>query len=170
MDEGGHRCGSFHGIQQPGLQGELGRLASSGEKQQQADGRQRSLTRVTCLPEDVLEGDRSEGDEDEHDGQRKTHVSYSVDHERLLRCCRSTRLVLPETDQQVTREPDAFPADVQQQVVVGEHQYQHRGDEQVQVAEELASIGVVRHVAERIDVDQRANDGDQQDEDNRQLI
>ena len=24
VDEGGHRCGSFHGIQQPGLQGELG--------------------------------------------------------------------------------------------------------------------------------------------------
>ena len=78
--------------------------------------------------------------------------------------------MLPETDQQVTREPDAFPADVQQQVVVGEHQHQHRGDEQVQVAEELASIRVVGHVAERIDVDQRADDGDQQDEDHRQLI
>ena len=61
----------------------------------------------------------------------------------FLAAVAARRLVVPEADQQVRRETDAFPADVQQQVAVGEDEEQHRRDEQVEVAEEAAPAGVV---------------------------
>ena len=53
------------------------------------------------------------------------------------------------------------------EVVLGEHQREHRGDEQVEVGEEPAPARVVLHVADRVDVDQRADAGDQQQEQRR---
>ena len=41
------------------------------------------------------------------------------------------------------------------EVVVGQDQQQHRGDEQVEEGEEAAPPLVVRHVADGVDVDQR---------------
>ena len=73
----------------------------------------------------------------------------------FLAAVAADRAVVVEGDQQVRREADALPADVEQQVVVAQHQQQHRGDEQVEVAEEPPPARVVRHVAERVDVDQR---------------
>ena len=78
--------------------------------------------------------------------------------------------MLPETDQQVRRQTDAFPADVEPEEVVGEHEEQHRSEEEIEVGEELTTLGVVRHVADRVDVDQRTYTGDEQDETHRQLI
>ena len=67
-------------------------------------------------------------------------------------------------------KPDAFPADVEPEEVVGEHEEQHRSEEEIEVGEELTTLGVVRHVADRVDVDQRTYTGDEQDETHRQLI
>ena len=78
--------------------------------------------------------------------------------------------VVPERDQQVRRQTDALPAEVEHHVVVAEHQQQHRGDEQVEVPEELAAPRVVLHVADRVQVDQRADAGDQQHEDAGQRV
>ena len=78
--------------------------------------------------------------------------------------------MLPEADQQVRGEADALPADEQDQVVVGQDQQQHGGDEQVEEAEEAAPPLVVGHVADGVDVDQAAYSGDQQDEDDGQLV
>ena len=80
------------------------------------------------------------------------------------------RLVLPEADQQVRGQAHALPADEQHQVVVGEDQQQHRRDEQVEEPEEAAPPLVVGHVADRVDVDQAADAGDQQHEHDRQLV
>ena len=77
---------------------------------------------------------------------------------------------VPERDQQVRRETDALPAEVEHHVVVAEHQQQHRRDEEVEVAEEPPAARVVRHVADRVQVDQGADAGDQQDEDRRQRV
>ena len=88
----------------------------------------------------------------------------------FLAAAAAGRLVLPEADQQVGRQADALPADEQHQVVVGEDQDQHRRDEQVQVGEEAAAALVVRHVADRVEVDQAADAGDQQGEQDRQLV
>src|SRR5690606_20917121 len=78
--------------------------------------------------------------------------------------------VRPETDQQIRRQADALPADVQAEEIVHQHQQQHRGEEQIQVREELSALRVLAHVADRVDVDQRANTGDQQRETHRQLV
>src|SRR6478672_7008765 len=49
---------------------------------------------------------------------------------------------------------DSPPADRRDQVVVGDHPQKHRRHEQVQAREQAASLGVVRQVADREDVDQ----------------
>ncbi len=78
--------------------------------------------------------------------------------------------VVPEGDQQVRRQTDALPAEVEHHVVVAEHQQQHRRDEQVEVAEEPPAARVVRHVPDRVEVDQEAHPGDQQHEDRGQRV
>ena len=103
-------------------------------------------------------------------GERHAHVTDPVDHESLLGSSRGRRLVLPEADQQVRREAHALPANEEHQVVVGQDEQQHRGDEQVEESEEAAPPIVVRHVADGIHVDQAADAGDQQHEDDRELV
>ena len=68
----------------------------------------------------------------------------------------------PEADQQVGREPHAFPADEQHEQRLAEHQQQHEEQEQVQVREVARVARVVLHVADRVDVDQRADAGHDQ--------
>ena len=80
------------------------------------------------------------------------------------------RLVLPEADQQVRRQADALPANEQHQVVVSKDEQQHRGDEQVEESEKAAPPLIMRHVADGIHVDQTADAGDQQHENDRELV
>ena len=54
----------------------------------------------------------------------------------LLPAVRVGQLLVPEADQRVGAEADAFPADEHQQQVVAQHQRQHREGEEVQVGEE----------------------------------
>ena len=119
---------------------------------------------------DVDERRRAEGGQHQHDRDRHAQVADPVDHEGLLGRGGRGRLVLPEADQQVRGQADALPADEQHQVVVGQDQQQHGGDEQVEEGEEPAPPLVVGHVADRVDVDQAAHAGDQQHEDDGQLV
>ena len=170
VDQCGDRGGAFHGVTEPGLQRHLRRLAARGEQQQQTDGVERALAQHRGGGEDTRERDGAEVGEHHHHRDGKADVADAVDHERLLGRGGGRRLVLPEPDQQVGRQADAFPPDVEAEVVVGEHQQQHRGEEQVQVREEPAAPGIFGHVADRVDVDQRADAGDQQHEAHRQLV
>ncbi len=77
---------------------------------------------------------------------------------------------VPEADQQVAAEADALPAEVEEQQVVGQHQHQHRGDEEVHVGEEAAVAVVVAHVLGRVEVDEKADEGDDQHHQTRQRI
>ncbi len=80
----------------------------------------------------------------------------------LRAACDRARAVEPEADQEVRREPDQPPADEQADDVVAEHQRQHREDEEVHVGEEAREGAVAVHVADRVDVDQEADAGDDQ--------
>ena len=124
----------------------------------------------SMLREHAGERDRAHLLEHQEDGQRQADVTDPVHDERLLGGGGRGRSVRPEPDQQVGRQADALPAGVQGDERVAQHQQQHRRDEQVQVREELAPVGVVRHVADRVDVDQRADTGDQQHEGQRQRV
>jgi len=161
VDERGDRGGALHGVQQPGLQRELRGLARRGQQQQQTNPGQRAFTRLPCFGEDLVECHGAEGDEDQHDGQAEPDIADAVHHEGLLRGCRCARLPLPESNQQIGGQADTLPADVQQKVVVGKDQQEHRGDEEIEEAEEPATVGVVVHVADRVDEDQRSDNGDE---------
>ena len=139
VDERRHRGRALHRVAEPGLQRHLGGLAARGEQQQQADRGQRALRSAAARRR----------------RRRRTRsvpmlanitisaIARPMSPTRLttnafLAAVAARRLVLPEPDQQVRRQADAFPADVEAEVVVGEHQQQHRRDEQVQVARRTA--------------------------------
>ncbi len=170
MDQGGHRGRALHRVEQPRLQRELGRLTDRGQQQRQPDQGQGGLARLRGGLEDRFERDRAERDEHQHHGDAQSDVAHAVHHEGLLggHCCFVA--VLPEADQQVRGQTDALPPEVKQQVVVGHDEQEHRGHEQVQIAHEPSFAGVLSHVAERVDVDQRADAGDEHDERDRQRV
>ena len=111
----------------------------------------------------VGEAHRAEYRHHEQHPQDESRVAHAIHHERLLAGIGRRFLVEIETDQQVAAQPHAFPADEQQDVVVGQHQHQHEEHEQVEVAEEAVVAVIVGHVADGVDVDQEADSGDHQD-------
>jgi hypothetical protein len=166
MDERGDRRRAFHRVAEPGLQRHLRGLRARAEQQQQADRGHCRVVGATCGAEDIGEGEAAERREHQHDGERQAEVADSVDDERLCRGCSRRRLVVPEADEQVRRQADAFPPDVKRQVVIGQDKQQHRRHEKVHVREEPSPSGVVRHVADGVDVNQRTDPGDEQHERN----
>ena len=170
VDQRRDRGRALHRVEQPGLQRHLGGLAAGAEQQEQAERGERLLAGAVGVRADHREAGRAPGDEGQHDRRREAHVADPVDHERLLGGRRRGVLVLPEADEQVGREADALPAEEQPEVVLRHDQHEHRGHEQVEVAEEPHPARVVLHVADRVDVDQRADAGDQQQEQRRQRV
>ena len=113
----------------------------------------------------VLHGaeiERAEGREDQEDAEDEAPVADAVGDERLLAGVRRALLLVPVADQQVRAEADALPAHEHHQEVVPQDEHEHEEAEQVQVAEEArdAAARLVGHVGRRIDVDQRADAGD----------
>ena len=83
---------------------------------------------------------------------------------KALRAAATAARSLPEADQQVAGQAHQGPADDQDDEVVGQHQQQHREDEEVHVGEEarVVVVGLVLHVADGVDVDEEADAGDDQ--------
>ena len=170
VDERRHGGRALHRVEKPGLERHLGGLAAGTEQEKYADPVERGLRRAAGAAADHAEAGGAEGDEHQEDRETHPHVTDAVDDERLLGRGRRRGLVLPEPDEEVRREAHALPAQEQAEVVLGQHQHQHRGDEEVEVAEEPAPARVVRHVADRVDVDQRPDARDQQEEHRRQRV
>ncbi len=122
---------------------------------------------TSLMPENVGGAERREH---QRDRERQADVTDAIDDERLLGRRSGGVLVLPEPDEQVRREADALPAEEQADEVGRQHQHQHRGDEQVEVAEEAATALVVLHVADGVDMDERADTGDQEQEQGRERV
>ena len=94
---------------------------------------------------------------------QEAEVTDAVGDERLLAGGGVGLALEPERHQEVGAGANALPAEEDAQVVGREHQHEHRRDEEVEVAEEPAPPLVVGHVADRVDVDQAADAGDQHD-------
>ena len=137
------------------------RMPKLGLDRQARDGRR-----------DALEVERAElGEQREHPEDERV-VTDAVDDERLLAGVVRRLLLEPEADQQIRAEADALPADEHHREVRAEHQHEHERGEQVQIGEvarELA-VDLVVHVRGRVDVDQRADAGDDEDHHRRQRI
>ena len=68
--------------------------------------------------------------------------------------------VYQKADQAVAAEAHAFPAEEHHHEVAAHHQEQHGEDEEVEPHEEAPVVRLVRHVARRVDVDERRHVGD----------
>ena len=137
VDEGRDRGRALHGVGEPDVERDLRGLARCADEQQQRDrGRHADAQQPVGLAEHDTEVERAEGGEDQHEADEEAPVADAVDDERLLARCGGRRFGEPEADEQVGRQPDQLPADEHEPEVVRQHQRQHRGDEQVHVAEE----------------------------------
>src|SRR5580704_3658535 len=83
--------------------------------------------------ERIAESDRVHGVEDQQNGEHDADVADDVDDERLAGGGYGRRFKEPEADQEVRGESDEPPADKQPDEVIGEHQREHREDEEIHV-------------------------------------
>src|SRR5690606_23479938 len=157
VDEGGHRRRTGHGVGQPDVQRDLGRLAGGAQEQQQGDGGGGHAGQIPGAGGELAVVDGAQRREGEEDGDEEAPVTHPVGDERLLAGRRVGLVGEPERDEQVRAEADALPADEGDEEVAAQDEQQHREDEQVEVDEELGEVGVPVHVADRVQVDQRAD-------------
>ena len=170
VDERGDRGRALHRVREPGLQRELAGLAAGAEQQHQRDRQQHAAGQLADPLEHLGVLQRAEVRPQQEDRDRQADVADPVHEERLLRRRRRGRAVLIPADQQVRGEADALPAEVEHHEVVAQDEQQHRGDEQVELTEEPPPARVVAHVADGVQVDQRADTGDEQHERQRQRV
>ena len=101
---------------------------------------------------------------------KKPDVADARRDERLLhRGCRRW-FEVPKPDQQIAAQPDQFPADEEQQQVVGDHQPQHRRRKQRHKTEEPREILVLGHVPRRVDENHQADERDHRRHPRRQRV
>ena len=82
---------------------------------------------------DFSEGERAEVADQQKDADQESEVADAVDDERFLAGVGRGVFLKPEADEQIGREPDAFPADEHQQHVAGQDQQGHEEEEEVEV-------------------------------------
>ena len=108
--------------------------------------------------------------DDEEDADEKSEIADAVDDESFFAGRRRRVFGEPEANQQIRRQAHALPPDEHHQIVVGQHQRQHEKHEQVEVGEEAIVAGIVPHVPDGVDVNQKADAGHDQQHDERKLI
>jgi hypothetical protein len=114
-------------------------------------------TRTGRLGEDRVERDRAGQQENGENAEREAEIADAVDEEGLDRRRVGFRFVEPEADEQVARETHALPAEEQLRQIIGGHQHQHGEGEERQIREESRLVRIVRHVADRIEMDEAGN-------------
>ena len=167
---------TFHRVRQPDVQRNLCGFAGGADEQQQRRNREHAPARLDRelrnAEGDLLEIDRMELGEEKERAEDEREVADTVDDERLLGGVRRGLLLVPEADQQVRAEADALPPDEHHRQAGAEDQHQHEGGEQVQIREVpgVLAVGLLVHVGGRVDVNQRANAGDDEDHHRRKAI
>src|ERR1051325_24375 len=101
---------------------------------------------------------RQFGDQ-QNDSQQKTELADAIDDKRLICGDPIGSFLIPKTDQQERTKTDAFPSDKKQQQVVAHYQEQHEKDEKIQVNKKPHHVLVMLHVAQRIEVNEKADAG-----------
>ena len=173
------------------MEQELSRFAHRAHEQEQADPGQcmrlvemhakqgdnrisalgtfsRKIVCRTC--KNRLERGRAEQHEQAENSEKEAKITDTVDDERLHRSGVGGWLLVPEADQQVGRNADAFPAEEHLQEIVRRHQHQHGEGEERQIGKEPRTVRIVMHVADRIDMNQARNGVDHHQHDCRQRI
>ena len=144
------------------MQAKLCRFAHRPYEQQDARHFQRrqclskktdlAVTHHRRIGKNIVELDGSENLIDRQDAQRKTEIANPVDNKCLHCCGMRAFFLVPETDQQVGRHPDPFPAKEQLHQIIRCNQHQHRKGKQAQIGHKARAGIVMRHIADRIDM------------------
>ena len=108
-------------------------------------------------------------DQQEH-REQEAEVADAVDDEGFFAGVGGGVLLEVEADEQVGGETDALPADEEQKEARDEDQDEHEEHEEVEVGEEAPVAFFVRHVADRVDVDEEADAGDDAEHDEREVV
>ena len=135
VDQGGDGRRALHRVRQPGVEQELRRFAHRAHEQQEAGDRHRvqvgaedvnrRMRKSRRGGENLVEADRTGQLENEEDAEQEAEVADAVDDEGLDRGGVGGGLLVPESDQQVRGEADAFPTEEHLQKIVGGDQRQH---------------------------------------------
>ncbi len=171
VDQGGDRGRTLHRIGQPDVEGDLGALAAGSHEKEEAgdgggpEGAPGLVRQGPGIGRDVHEVERAELMEDEDHPQDQPRVADPVHHEGLHAGGRGRVLLVPEPDEQVGAEPHPLPSHEEEGKAAAQDEQQHEEREQVQVGEEAGTVVVVGHVAQRVDVDERADARHHQDHD-----
>ena len=173
VNESGDGCGAFHRVGEPDVEGNLRGLADRAEDEQKSDGGEDAAVPSGIDAdgvEDVGEVERAELADDEEHREQKAEVADAVDDEGFFAGVGGGVFLEVEADEQVGGETDALPADEHQKEAFGEHEDGHEEHEEVEVGEEAPVPLFVRHVADGVDVDQKADAGDDAEHDESEVV
>ena len=197
MDQRRDRGGARHRVWEPHVERELcGLSARTDEEAEPRQGQKRPGRkagqeaepggkghRAFChepyvLPHRVkLDGGMARLEErpkQQEDAEQEAEVADAVDDEGLLPAHGVVVIQVPEADQQVRTKADSLPPHKEDEQVVAQDQHQHREREEVQVAEKALESAVIPmvfpHVADGVDMNERAHAGNHQDHDRRERI
>src|SRR5262245_53001512 len=92
--------------------------------------------------------------------EHKTEIADAVYDESLISRDRVGVILVPKPDKKIGTETHTLPTDEEHQKVISHHQQEHEEDKQVQIHEETNHAFVVTDIAERIDMNQKADAGD----------
>ena len=118
----------------------------------------------------VQEAQRAEGIPDDEDANQEQDVAHAGDEEGLLRGLCRLGLVVPEADEKVRTQAHDLPEDQELEEVVRADRAEHAHGEQadLRVVAWLALLGV--HVAEGVDEDEKAEEGDEDEHQRAQVV
>src|SRR5712671_4985254 len=108
-------------------------------------------------------------EEQEH-AEHESEVADAIDDEGFLAGVSGGFAEEIKTDEQVTAESHAFPADEEEHVVGGQNEDEHEEHEEIEVGEEAVIAAFVGHVARGVDVNEPAYSGDDEEHHHGELI
>ena len=166
------RCRTFHRIREPDMHREHGGFApATGENQDGTENECFGLgdchkAKVDELFVKIGQAERIECREVEttddvahkHNTEQEKAIGKAGEDECLLGCAHGAWLVVPETDEQVTRNAHQFPEDEHLEKVCGDDKPQHAKAEQREQCKETSGGAVFAHVADAVDVHHEADE------------
>ncbi len=162
MEQGAHRCGALHGVGQPGEQRKLGALADDAAEDQkggQRDHAWRQLRPHRCRVGQHRNIQGAQLQPEQHQPQQKGHIAGSRHHKCFFPGFAGAELVEPEPDEQVGSQPHQLPEDVNLQQRAGDGKGQHGPGEEGHAAVIATESRIPGHVAQRVDLHQKADCG-----------
>ncbi|OPZ94169.1 MAG: hypothetical protein BWY72_02383 [Bacteroidetes bacterium ADurb.Bin416] len=167
FEQGGHASHHEDARSHPHMQGKLRRLAHGADEQADADhsdehpvrARETKPGKLSRLRKSLCVVQRTGIGHDQADAQNKTKVTNTINQERFHVGEYGSRLVEPETDQQVGNQTNSLPAEKQLEQVVAHHQHQHGERKQGDVGKEPVVTFVFLHIPDGVEMNHQRHEG-----------